>query len=250
MAEPAEDWAFWLDLARRNVQMRFVSEIVAIYVFHGVNSLMDYPEEAQSAVYMLRTFFDRPDLPAEIQDLERMALARVHLARGIRYLDQGKFRPSRTEFEAALRLHPEWLSDSWAELVDMCTGITGSRLGLRQDAGVLTRWVATALSRAHGLEGRAARDMARRLERSIAELRFWQAYSLLDRATALDALETLVTRDKRNLLRPRLWRAFGSVVLNARFRNPEKDAETDRVRGNIVKWLESCESAALVEGIE
>lgn len=229
-AEPSEDWAFWLELARRGARMRMIGDAVALYVFHGANSLMDYPSDTRSAAYMLDRFFALPDLPAEVRALRSRALARVHLARGLRYLDQDKDMVGHEELELAASLNPSWLAGDWPELVALCAGITGSSHGIRHDAGSLIRKVASTIGECFEGSGADAVHLARRLERAVTEQRFWKHYHHYQNSDATRDLRTLLVLDPRQALRPRVWRAAAHIALGHRRRTTLDLERLDRAR--------------------
>lgn len=229
-AEPSEDWAFWLELASRGTRMQMIGDAVALYVFHGANSLSDYPATAQSAVYMLERFFALPDLPADVADLRPRALARVHLARGLRYLDQDKDAVGRQELERAAALDPDWPRRDWPELVALCTGITSSSHGIRHDAATLTRKAAAAIGAAFAGLGMEGQRLARRIEAAVAEQRFWQQYHQRRHSDAVGSLRALMALDPRQALRPRVWRAVAHLLLGHQRHGAADLEQLDRAR--------------------
>ena len=229
-AEPSEDWGFWLELARRGTCMRMIADAVALYVFHGTNSLMDYPADSQSAAYMLNRFFSLPDLPTEVQSLRNRALARVHLARGLRYLDQGKDAVGQLELEQTARLNPGWPTSDWPELVALCTGVTSSSHGIRHDAVSLARKASLAIGTAFLGPGVSGRRLARRLEAAVAEQRFWRQYHQRQQSAAVRGLRSMLFLDPRQALQSRVWRAAAHLLLGHRRLTAPDLEQQDRAR--------------------
>lgn len=236
-SEPAEDWGFWLDLARSGVRMRFMARMVAVYVFHGANTLLQYPVASRSALHMLDVFFRRSDLTSDVRMLRDEATARVYLGLALRCLDQDDTALASAHLKAAIAHRPSWLGVDWPELVSWCVGVTSGNLSFAHRS----EWIIDALARivpyAASSIGGYAPQLGGRLVHSVNEQRFWVAYRQRKRRAVLECWATMARVNVGQATRRGVVKAVAQALFDPTF--------SPRASGRTVRATRAALAAAL-----
>ena len=153
--EIAEDWDFFLRLARAGCPMQWVRQPVCVYRLHAGNSVAAPAAHHRGSLHTLDKFFRAGALPPELAALEPCARGWAHVVFAKRAWAGGDGEAARRSLDEALRLDPTLGTARRLEVLEALLAPMNSQSAAAPPAALLAAQLPPALA-AHPGELRRA----------------------------------------------------------------------------------------------